>query len=119
MKRLKTFLSGCRDIEIFLDLVSITWGIWIILVHPSLSIYRYYLAIAPAYVWGGLAITMGASNILFAIFNSKLTRITRVFLVFFWIFSSISFILSDWSKASSFIYPYVALAYIYTLFWED
>jgi len=117
---MKIRLLGCRDMEVFLDLITMTWACWFLFLgqYSGLAIHFKYLEIAPVYAWTGVAFLAALLNIVFLVCKSKLTLWTRSTLIFFWLFSSIAFILGDPTKASSFIYPYIALGYIYTLFGE-
>lgn len=105
----------CSDIEILLDLISVAWGIWLIVVCPNQTIFQFFMSIAPLSLWAALAISAGFFNILSFFFKIRARYITRLALVFFWTFAAVSFVVSEWTETSTVVYPFFALGYIYIL----
>lgn len=114
-KRLKNiFIDYDSDVfEIFTAFSAMLWGFAIL--HPSNffelnQAFRVMDALAPNYIWAAASMTLGAVQMFYTLADMrKLRKEVALIMSMFWLFVSLTFILSGTVSTAWAIYPSYAL----------
>lgn len=97
---------------IMYGVLILLWGVWLLLpfsTFHSVSTFAVLAKIGPEWVWGTLAVAIGAIQILLIMVSRKLERTAALLQFYFWAFIAITIGLSNWHGSGLIIYSWLAV----------